>query len=297
MDDNFKKGSDGGDRVKHGLVMEGGSMRGMFTCGVTDVFMEEGIDFDGAVGTSAGATFGCNFKSRQIGRAFRYSRRYCRDYRYGSLLSLLKSGNVFDVGLCYEDIPWKYDLWDAKTFRENPMEFYVVSSDIETGKPVYYKMYRGEREDIKWIRASASMPLFSTIVEINGKKLLDGGVTDSIALRFMEKMGYEKNVVILTQPKGFVKKLSPTFPLIRLAYRKYPNLVLACRKRPHVYNKTLKYIERRETEGTVLVIRPNKPLDVGRLESDPAKLEKAYNMGRAQAQQSLESIRSGGFCK
>lgn len=285
------------DLVKHGLVMEGGSMRGMFTSGVIDIFMEEGIDFDGAVGTSAGATFGCNFKSRQIGRAFRYTRRFCRDYRYGSLLSLLKTGNVFDVNLCYEEIPWKLDLWDAKTFRENPMDFYVVASDIESGKAVYYKMYKGEREDIAWIRASASMPLFASIVEIDGRKFLDGGVTDSVALRFMEKMGFKKNVVILTKPQAYVREQSILLPLIRLKYRKYPNLIKACEKRPEIYNATIKYIEKRAKKEAAFIIQPPVDLDVGRLESDPEKLERAYNMGRDEAIKNLDAIRQGGFCK
>lgn len=285
------------DNTKHGLVMEGGSMRGMFTCGVIDLFMQEGIDFDGAVGTSAGATFGCNFKSRQMGRAFRYTKRFCRDYRYGSVLSLLKSGDVFDARFCYETIPFELDLWDQETFAENPMEFYAVASDIETGKPVYYRLSEGGREDIRWIQASASMPLFANIVEINGRKFLDGGITDSIALRFMEKMGYQKNVVILTKPLGYVRKPDPMLPLMRLRYRKYPLFIKACEKRPYVYNLTLSYISEKEKQGDVFVIRPPRPLNVGRLESDPGKLEDAYIMGRDTARNSLPGIREGGFCK
>lgn len=283
--------------TKHGLVMEGGSMRGMFTCGVIDVFLEEGINFDCAVGTSAGATFGINFKSRQKGRAYRYTLRYCRDYRYGSLRSLFKTGDVFDVKFCYDDIPNELDPWDAATFQANPLEFYVVASDIQTGRPVYYRLEKGQKEDIPWIQASASMPLFANIVNIGNRKFLDGGVTDSIALRFMEKQGCHKNVVILTQPAGYVRKQSHLLPLIRIKYRRYPALIRACEKRAEVYNSTLKYIRKQEKAGRAFVIRPQAPLDVGRLESNPARLERAYNMGREAAMHSLSSIREGDFAR
>lgn len=281
--------------AKHGLVMEGGSMRGMFTCGVTDVFLEEHIDFDCAVGTSAGATFGINFKSRQKGRAYRYTTRYCRDYRYGSILSLLKSGDVFDVKFCYRDIPNKLDPWDATAFQANPLEFYVVASDIETGRPVYYRLEKGQEEDLRWIQASASMPLFSNIVKIDNRRFLDGGVTDSIALKFMERLGCKKNVVILTQPEGYVRKDSPLLPLIRIKYRKYPALIRACEQRARIYNNTLRYISSQEKAGNAFVIRPQTSLNVGRLESNPKKLEKAYDMGRIAARKSLCAIRNGGF--
>lgn len=297
MNDKVKKPKIQEGFIRHGLVMEGGSMRGMFTCGVIDTFLENHIDFDGAVGTSAGATFGCNFKSRQLGRAFRYTKRFCRDYRYGSLLSLIKTGDAFDERLCYEEIPWKLDLWDAETFEANPMDFYVVTTDIEKGTAVYYRMGKGLREDVRWIQASASMPLFANIVEIDNRKFLDGGVTDSIALKFMEKMGYTKNVVILTQPQGYNRKPSHLLWLIRLKYKNYPNLIRACERRHIIYNNTLRYIEKQEKAGNAFVIRPKEPLDVGRLENDPEKLEKAYEMGKETAFSSLDNIRNDGFCK
>ena len=126
--------------MKTGLVMEGGSMRGMFTAGVIDVFMENGIEFDGAVGTSAGATFGCNYKSKQIGRSIRYNCRFCNDPRYGSFKSLMKTGDFFDADFCYKQIPEILDVFDIETFESNPMEFYVTATDVESGKAVYHKM-------------------------------------------------------------------------------------------------------------------------------------------------------------
>ena len=149
------------DTSRIGLVMEGGSMRGMFTCGVTDVFMEHGLTFDGAVGVSAGATFGANIKSRQLGRARRYNEKYCSDRRYASYWSLLTTGDLFNVDFCYRVLPYELDIWDDAAFAANPMEFYLVASDVETGRPVYYRCGTGKQKDIEWIRASASMPMVS----------------------------------------------------------------------------------------------------------------------------------------
>ena len=157
--------------MKKGLVMEGGAMRGMFTAGVTDVFMENGIEFDGAIGVSAGAAFGCNYKSKQIGRAFQYNHDYCPDPRYGSLRSFLKTGNAYDADFCYGEIPNKLNIFDTETFQNNPMDFYVVCTDVETGYGVYHNCLTGDAKDVLWIRASASMPIISQIVEIDGHKL------------------------------------------------------------------------------------------------------------------------------
>ena len=186
--------------------MEGGAMRGMFTCGVKDVMQEAGITFDGAIGVSAGAVLVCNYKSEQIGRAYRYTRQYCKDYRYGSMKSFRKTGNAYDVDFCYHEIPEKLDVFDKEAFKANPMIFYAVATDVVTGKAVYHKCSDGEREDIEWLRASASMPLVSRVVNINGHNLLDGGIGDSIPLKFMEEQGFDRNVVILTQPLHYVKQ-------------------------------------------------------------------------------------------
>ena len=192
--------------MRTGLIMEGGAMRGMFTCGVIDVLMEKGINFDGAVGVSAGATFGCNIKSKQIGRPIRYNKRFGADKRYKSFSSWLKTGNLFNVDFCYRELPFEIDIWDDKTFKENPMEFYVVATDLETGKAVYHKCDEGLEEDIKWMQASASMPIVSKPVEIDGRKYLDGGTGDSIPIKFMEEKGFDHLLVVETQPGDYVKK-------------------------------------------------------------------------------------------
>ena len=197
---------------KTGLVLEGGAMRGMFTAGVLDVMMENEIKLDGAMGVSAGAVFGCNYKSGQIGRSLRYNMRFCDDPRYCSVESLIRTGDLYGVQFCYDEIPNKLDPFDVKAFKENPMPFYAVCTNVETGKAIHKRLDNGDEKDMEYFRASASMPLVSRIVEVDGYKLLDGGITDSIPLAAMERRGYERNVVVLTQPLGFVKEKSSTLP-------------------------------------------------------------------------------------
>lgn len=276
--------------MKKGLILEGGAMRGLFTAGVCDVFMENGIEFDGAVGVSAGAAFGCNLKSRQTGRALRYNLRFCRDKRYCSFRSLIKTGDLFGADFCYREIPQKLDVFDIETFSKNPMEFYVVCTDIETGKPFYKKCETGGEEDLSYIQASASMPLAARIVEADGKKLLDGGVSDSVPLKFFEELGYEKNVVILTQPSGYIKGKNKALPLLKRKYKAYPNLIETMKNRHIIYNETSEYINRKEAEGEVFVIRPPEALPVGRIEHNPEKLKSAYNIGRTEAEKRLGEL-------
>ena len=202
--------------MKKGLVMEGGAMRGMFTAGVTDVMMEEKIEFDGAIGVSAGAAFGCNYKSGQIGRAIRYNMKYCSDKRFSGIGSLIKTGNIFNTDFAYGEVPLKYDIFDFDTYQSNPMDFYVVCTDIVTGQAVYHKYTGKEDHGFDWVRASASMPLVSQIVEIDNQMLLDGGISDSIPIRQFETMGYDKNIVILTQPREYQKGKNRLLPLLKI---------------------------------------------------------------------------------
>ena len=277
--------------MKKGLIMEGGALRGMFTAGVIDVFLEYGITFEGAVGVSAGAAFGCNLKSRQIGRAVRYNIANCKNPKYCSFRSLFFTGDMFGAKFCYETIPYETDVFDWETYRNDPMEFYAVATDIESGKPVYHLCESLDRNEMDWLRASASMPLAARIVEIDGQKLLDGGISDSVPVRFFEKLGYDRNVIILTQPKGYVKKPSSLMGLIKLKYRKYPRLVEALVDRHNEYNETSAYIEEKESRGEVFVIRPPEALPVGRVEHDPEKIRKAYEIGRKTATDQLERLK------
>lgn len=276
--------------MKYGLVLEGGAMRGLFSAGVMDVLMENNITFDGAAGVSAGACFGCNYKSGQRGRVIRYNLRFCRDKRYCSIKSLITTGDMFGAGFCYHTIPDKLDIFDSKAFEKNPMEFFIVTTDIETGKAVYHKMKKADYTELEWVRASASMPLASRIVEINGRKFLDGGISDSIPLKFIESMGYDKNIVVLTQPRNFTKQQSRSLSLIKRIYRKYPQFINAFEKRPEMYNKELKYIRKSEKEGRTFVIAPPEKLPIGHIEHDSDKLLEVYRTGRKTALSMLHDI-------
>lgn len=276
--------------MRSGLVLEGGAMRGLFSAGVCDVMMEHHVSFDGMIGVSAGAAFGCNYKSHQPGRVLRYNLKYCKDPRYCSLRSLLKTGDLFGADFCYHEMPEHLDVFDVKTFEASSMEFYVVCSDVETGKPIYHRCDKVTYEMLEWMRASASLPLVSRIVEVDGYKLLDGGICDSIPLRQFEAMGYERNVVILTQPKGYQKEANKMVPLLRTVLKKYPRIVEAIARRHEMYNKTLAYIEEREASGDAFVLRPETKLPIKRVEHNPEILQDVYDRGRAAGTEALPAL-------
>ena len=277
--------------MKKGLVLEGGAMRGLFTAGITDVMMEAGIEPDGLIGVSAGAAFGCNYKSRQTGRAIRYNTRFAKDPRYSGLRSLLKSGDYFNAQFGYHIVPKQYDIFDDETFEQNPMEFIVVCTDVETGKAVYQPLTKADYECYEWIRASASMPLASKVVEVGGYKLLDGGVSDSIPLAYFESIGYDRNVVILTQPEGYEKKRTKLMPLMRIALRKYPKMIEAMDKRYIMYNQELAYVRQAEQEGRCLVIRPEEKIPIGHISHDPDEMRQVYNIGRKAGEKYINDMK------
>ena len=271
-------------------------MRGMFTAGVCDVLMEHNIKFDGAIGVSAGATFGCNYKSHQIGRVIRYNKRYARNWRYCSLRSLFLTGDLYGADFCYDEIPNQFDPFDYDTFAKDPMRFYVVVSDCMTGEPIYKELKNGRETELTWMRASASMPLVSSVVKVDGYRLLDGGMTDSIPLKKFQEMGYDKNIVILTQPKDFTKEQDSLFKLMRLTLRKYPKLLAKMENRHIEYNKQHDYAFQQEKEGKAIVICPEKPLGISRVEHNPDELQRCYEAGRQVAETRLEEIKNFISC-
>lgn len=277
---------------KTGLVLEGGAMRGLFTAGIIDVMMRHEVWPDGLIGVSAGAAFGCNMKSRQIGRAIRYNMRFAKDKRYSGIGSWLKTGNYFNAEFDYHTVPTRYDIFDDKSFNENPMEFYAVCTDVESGFPVYKRLDEVTDNTYDWIRASASMPLASKVVELEGIKLLDGGVSDSIPLEHFEKLGYRRNVVVLTQPDGFVKQPNPLIPIMRIALRKYPNMIKAMELRHEMYNGQLAYVRQAEAAGRCLVIRPEVKIPIGHISHDPYKMKEVYDMGTRIGKQYIERIKA-----
>ncbi len=277
--------------MKKGLILEGGAMRGMFTAGVIDVMMENRVIFDGAVGVSAGAAFGVNYKSKQIGRVLRYNTRFCKDKRYFGVRCFLRTGDLYSADFAYGEVPLKHDPFDFEAYMKDPMEFWVVCTDIERGEAVYHRYEGWNDHGFDWIRASASMPLVSKTVEIDGMKLLDGGMSDSIPLKYFESIGYDRNIVILTQPEGYVKKKNSAMPLIKLRYRKYPKLVELMANRHIEYNKAIRYISEKERRGEVLVIRPEAALKISKTEKDPAVLKYVYDQGRKEAEKRLGEIK------
>ena len=274
--------------TKTGLVLEGGGMRGLFTAGVLDVFMERGLKFDGLIGVSAGACFGCNYKSGQNGRVIRYNKRFARDSRYCSWRSLFLTGDLFGAEFCYRKLPNELDVFDGAAFEANPMEFYVVATDVESGGPVYKKLVKCDNAALDWIRASASMPLVSRPVEIEGRKYLDGGLSDGIPLKYFESLGFARNVVITTRPHGYRKYSPGRIRILKPFLRRHPAIYQALKTRYVWYNKTLEYIDERVAQKAAILIAPEKPLEISRVCHDPEVMQRVYDIGRRAAERISE---------
>ena len=277
--------------VKTGIVLEGGGMRGMYTCGILDVLMENQIYVDGMVGVSAGIAFGCNYKSRQAGRALRYNVRFAKDRRYSGIMSLLKTGNYYNAHFAYNLVPRHYDIFDYNVFEDTAMECYAVCFDVKTGNGVYQRLDRVNDDFFEWIRASASMPVVAQPVEVGGRLLLDGGLADSIPLEFMMSKGYERNIVVLTREDGFRKTAEHGMWLIKPLLRKWPKVIEALKKRPAHYNMQLQQVREQERKGTAFVFRPLKPLNVSRTTHDAAEMNRVYQQGREEALQRLDELK------
>jgi len=274
---------------KTGLVLEGGGMRGIYTAGVLDVFLEEGLRFDGLIGVSAGAVHGSTFLAGQHGRSIRYFAKYCRDPRFMSVLSLVATGNAVGRRFCYHDIPDRLDPFDFDAFGRSPTEFYVAVTNLETGEAEYIKL-KNLRENVEVVRASASMPYVSRVVRVNGKKYLDGGVGDSVPLGASEKLGFSKNVVVLTHERDF--PIGPlSIPALNWRYRKYPRFLEALNSMPERYKKQLEAVEEAVRRGTAFCIRPGKKPLVRDLERDPERLGALYRLGREDATAALPELR------
>ena len=273
-----------------GLALEGGGYRGMYTAGVLDVWMEYGITCDHLVGVSAGAAFGYNFKSRQIGRAIRYNKAYCADKRYAGVGSWLRTGDLFNADFAYREVPIERDPIDLATYRATPMRFTAVCTDLETGEAVYHDLPYGDERDIEWIRASSAIPVATKPVEIDGHRYLAGGVADSIPSAWLLEQGYDRNIVVLTQPAGYVKEPNSLMPMLKVVFRRCPAFVQALATRHEVYNATLADLARREAAGEVFVVRPSESVKVASLCRDPEELERIYRIGRVDAEHTLGAL-------
>ena len=266
-------------------------MRGLFTAGVMDVFLEAGVEFDGMIGVSAGACFGCNYKSRQPGRVIRYNKRFAKDPRYCSWTSLFKSGDLFNADFCYRELPDALDPFDRETFEANPMEFHLVTTDCATGKAVYRKIEKADHEAFDWIRASASMPLVSRPVALDGGLHLDGGLSDGIPLKYFESIGYDRNIVITTRPHGYRKFPSTKIKLLKPLLNKHPAIYEALKMRYEWYNRTLEYIDSRIAAGAALLIAPPEALPISRVCHDPETMQRVYDIGRASGNRALDKVK------
>ena len=269
-------------------------MRGLYTAGVLDVLLEQGIRADGVIGVSAGTVHGVSYVSGQDGRSIRYYERYRNDKRFMGLYPLLTTGDIVDKKFCYEDIPWRLDPFDNDAFVRADIPFYVTCTNVETGKAEYIRCTDFQGTDaMEYLRAGASMPLVSRIVKVGGKKLLDGGVADSIPLAAFRRMGYEKNIVVLTRAAGYRKKPAMLLPF-RLRYQRYPAFVAAMARRHLVYNREVDDAECGAADGSVLLLRPSTDLAVSRTEHDVKKLRRLYELGRSDTLARLGEIKH--FC-
>ena len=264
--------------MKAGLVLEGGGMRALFTAGVLDALLDvKELDIDGIVGVSAGALFGANYVSGQKERAIRYNKKYARDKRYMGLHSWITTGNAVNKEFAFYEIPFKLDIFDQEKFKQSKIDFYVVMTNVENGQAEYV-LIKDVFEQMEYLRATSALPFASKIIEINGKKYLDGGISDSIPIDYCQSLGYDKIILVLTRPENSYKEDKLNF-LYKLVYRKYPNLVERLINMGKDYEVVLKKIKDLENENKIFVIRPPEVLKIGRLEKNEYKIQNVYDIG------------------
>ena len=275
--------------MKVGLVLEGGGMRALFTAGVLDALLDvKELDIDGIIGVSAGALFGANYVSGQKERAIRYNKKYARDKRYMGLHSWITTGNAVNKEFAFYEIPFKLDVFDQEKFKQSKIDFYVVMTNVENGQAEYV-LIKDVFEQMEYLRATSALPFASKIIEINGKKYLDGGISDSIPIDYCQSLGYDKIILVLTRPENTYKEDKLNF-LYKLVYRKYPNLVERLINMGKDYEVVLKKIKDLETENKIFVIRPPKVLKIGRLEKNEDKIQNVYDIGLNTGKKEIDNL-------
>ncbi|WP_335985204.1 patatin-like phospholipase family protein [Fusobacterium polymorphum] len=275
--------------MKVGLVLEGGGMRALFTAGVLDALLDvKELDVDGIIGVSAGALFGANYVSGQKERAIRYNKKYARDKRYMGLHSWITTGNAVNKDFAFYELPFKLDVFDQEKFKQSKIDFYVVMTNVENGQAEYV-LIEDIFEQMEYLRATSALPFASKIIEINGKKYLDGGISDSIPIDYCQSLGYDKIILILTRPENSYKEDKLNF-LYKLVYRKYPNLVERLINMGKDYEVVLKKIKDLETENKIFVIRPPKVLKIGRLEKNEDKIQSVYDIGLNTGKKEIDNL-------
>ena len=275
--------------MKIGLVLEGGAMRGMYTAGILDMFLENNIKIDTIVGASAGILFGVNYMSKQKGRAIRYNKKYAKNRKYMGIQSLIKSGNIINKEFSYYEVPFKLDIFDEEEFEKSECEMYATVTNVETGEPEYFKI-NNVFKDMELLRATAAMPFVSRTVEWKGKKYLDGGIADSIPLKKCQDLGCDKILVILTRPKEYRKKKTNE-NIAKIAYKKYPNLADSINNRYKNYNNSIDELLNLENKQEIFVYRPSKDLHLKRIERNERKLQQMYDLGIQDFKDSFENLK------
>lgn len=277
--------------MKLGMVLEGGGMRGVYTAGVLDFFMDKDFYPNGIAGVSAGACHAISYISKQRGRNFRVNTKYLGTDEYLSLKSLVKTGSLFGMDFIFHKIPEELDPFDYDAYAKSNIEYIAVSTDIESGE-AYYHVIHDARADVDYIMASSSLPLLAKVVKKHGRKLMDGGVGDSIPIKYMQKRGYDKNIVVLTQCGSYRKGKNNLMPIIRHNYKEYPKFVKALDNRHIRYNQTLDELKEMEREGSVFIIRPSKPVTISRIEKNVDKLQALYDQGYHDAEAQWENLQN-----
>lgn len=275
-----------------GLVLEGGGMRGVYTAGILEYFLEQDIQFPYVIGVSAGVSMAASYLSKQKGRNKRVNIEYVTDKRYISWRNYVKHKQLFGMDFIFGEIPDNLVPYDYDEFFTNPADLVIGTTDVITGESLYFRKNDYGQEMLTMLRASSSLPFIAPEVHFKGKILLDGGISDSIPIRRAQQDGYKRNVVILTRNAGYRKKPSKFNYLVKRKYPHYEGLQKAMENRYKVYNETIQYIEDEERKGNILVIRPELPLEVGRMERNPKKLEKLYQIGYEDARKYKDEILS-----
>ena len=271
------------------LILEGGGLRGIYTAGVLDAFMKNKIKVDTVIGVSAGALFGINYLSNQRGRVIRYNLDNIKNKNYMGISSLIRTGNIMNKDFCFDKLIYETDPFDFDTFNKSKTDFYCVVTNVVTGKPEYIKIDDIENQ-LEYLRASGSMPVVSRIVHIRGKEYLDGGISDSVPIKWGLKNGYKKIIVVETRPKDYRKKKHNNF-LFKRFYKNYPKFVETYSNRYKVYNKTKEYIELLEKEKRVFVIRPSELVKISRIEKNKDKIQEMYRLGMKDANNKLKDLK------
>jgi len=275
-----------------GLVLEGGGMRGVYTAGVLESFLEKDIHFPYVIGVSAGACNAASYLSKQKGRNKTVNIDYIRDPRYISWRNFLKHRQLFGMDFIFDELPHKLVPFDYDEFYKNSSEFVIVTTDCLTGEPVYHRKNDYGKDILTVLKASSSLPFMAPEIHFDNKILLDGGISDSIPIKKAQQDGLYKNVVVLTRNVGYFKSPSKFHFLVKRKYPKYPGLQKALLNRYKMYNETVHYLEEEEKKGNIIIIRPKETVEVGRLERDPLKLERLYEQGYQDANQMLDRIKN-----